>query len=191
MKINEIFCSIQGEGYHTGTPSVFIRTSGCNLQCSFCDTQHQSGQEMGIEEIADAAARFSPRHAVITGGEPALQPELGALVEALHQRGFYVQIETNGTCPLPQGIDWVTCSPKVLSRTVVLRPDELKVVYEKEGQDMEPYDRMFCAKVHSLQPCDTGDAQRNAALLSQTIAYILEHPKWHLSLQTHKLIGVR
>ena len=191
MKINEIFCSIQGEGHYTGTPSVFIRTSGCNLHCPFCDTQHQSGQEMSIEEIVRQATSYLPRHAVITGGEPSLCPDLGTLVEALHQQGFYVQIETNGTRQLPSGIDWVTCSPKVLAQTVVLRPNELKVVYEHEGQDMQTYEQMFEAEVYSLQPCDTGDRSRNADILNQTIAYVLQHPQWHLSLQTHKLIGVR
>ena len=189
MKINEIFCSIQGEGHFTGTASVFIRTSGCNLRCPFCDTRHEEGWEMSIEEIAIAAASYSPRHAVITGGEPSLQPELPQLVEALHEVGFFVQIETNGTHPLPSGIDWVTCSPKILTKTIVLTPHELKVVFE--GQDMQPFEQRFHPQVWSLQPCDTGDKTRNAELVSATVQYILQHPQWHLSLQTHKLIGVR
>ncbi len=189
MRINEIFCSIQGEGRFTGTPSVFIRTSGCNLRCSFCDTRHEEGSEMSVPEIVQSASSYAPRHAVITGGEPSLQQELPALVEALHDAGFYVQIETNGTRLLPSTVDWVTCSPKVLDKTVVLQPHELKVVFQ--GQDMQPYEQLFHPQVWSLQPCDTGDAERNATILTDAIHYILRHPQWHLSLQTHKLIGVR
>lgn len=188
MKINEIFCSIQGEGFHTGVPTVFIRTSGCNLRCHFCDTEYQSGKEMRISEIIAEAQGYAPRHAVITGGEPSLQADLPKLVEQLHQAGFYVQIETNGTRPLPPTIEWVTCSPKVIGQTVVRCPHELKVVYE--GQDMQVYND-FQAQVYSLQPCDTGDARRNAELLRKTVDYVLQHPKWRLSLQTHKLIGVK
>ena len=189
MKINEIFCSIQGEGHFTGTASVFIRTSGCNLRCDFCDTIHEEGWEMSIEEIVVAAASYKPRHAVITGGEPSLQRELPKLVEALHEAGFYVQIETNGTHLLPESIDWVTCSPKILEKTVILRPHELKVVYQ--GQDMQPYEQLFSPQVWSLQPCDTGNEERNRENLAATIAYVTDHPQWRLSLQTHKLIGVR
>ena len=144
---------------------------------------------MSIEEIVVAAASYKPRHAVITGGEPSLQHELPTLVEALHEVGFFVQIESNGTRPLPSSIDWVTCSPKVLDKTVVLQPHELKVVYQ--GQDMKPYERLFQPKVWSLQPCDTGDEQRNRIILEQTVDYVLLHPQWNLSLQTHKLIGVK
>ena len=189
MKINEIFCSIQGEGRYTGTPAVFIRTSGCNLHCVFCDTRHQEGWEMAVEEIVVAATSYKPRHAVITGGEPSLQHDLPQLVDALHEVGFYVQIETNGTHLLPHTIDWVTCSPKVLAETVVLEPHELKAVFQ--GQDMQPIEQMFHPQVWSLQPCDTGDAQRNATILQNAIQYTLSHPQWHLSLQTHKLIGVQ
>ena len=189
MRINEIFCSIQGEGYFTGTPSVFIRTSGCNLQCSFCDTSHASGEDMTIDEIVASAASYPPRHVVVTGGEPSLQSELPQLVDSLHKEGFFVQIETNGTRPLPVSIDWVTCSPKQLSKTLILHPHELKVVYQ--AQEMTPYEQLFDAQVYCLQPCDTGDTRLNDSLLRGVIDYVLSHPHWRLSLQTHKLIGVR
>lgn len=189
MNINEIFCSVQGEGYFTGMPSVFIRTSGCNLKCAFCDTHHEEGKEMTVEEILEEALTYQPRHAVLTGGEPALQKELPQLVDALHQRGFYVQIETNGTCPLPSTIDWITCSPKIIEKTVVTHPHELKVVYQ--GQDMRLYEERFQSRVWSLQPCDTGNPEKSAELLNLTIDYVLGHPQWRLSLQTHKFIGVR
>lgn len=189
MRINEIFCSVQGEGHFTGVPAVFIRTSGCNLACPFCDTQHEEGRDIAVDAIVTTALSFKPRHVVLTGGEPTLQPELPQLVDALHQAGFYVQIETNGTMPVPTGIDWITCSPKQLEQTVVRTPHELKVVYE--GQDMRPYETQFRPQIFSLQPCDTGNAERNGTILSEAFHYVLEHPQWHLSLQTHKLIGVR
>ncbi|MBQ9559688.1 MAG: radical SAM protein [Bacteroidaceae bacterium] len=190
MRINEIFCSVQGEGVFTGTPSVFIRTSGCNLRCPFCDTRHADGEEMSVEAVVARAASFRPRHAVLTGGEPSLQRELPQLVEGLHREGFFVQIETNGTRPLPPSINWVTCSPKSMDSTVVRRPHELKVVYQG-NEDLTPYEREFEAQVYCLQPCDTGNAERNATVLRAAVAYVLGHPRWRLSLQTHKLIGVR
>ena len=144
---------------------------------------------MSISEIASKASSFTPRHAIITGGEPAIQRELAQLVEALHAKGFFVQIETNGTRPLPDSIDWVTCSPKVLDKTVVLNPHELKVVYE--GQDLDTYEQMFHPQVWSLQPCDRGNATLNQRLLNQAIEVVLSKPQWRLSLQTHKLIGIK
>lgn len=144
---------------------------------------------MAVDDIIRQAVAFEPRHAVVTGGEPALQPQLPMLVDALHKAGFYVQIETNGTLPLPDTIDWITCSPKMINKTVILAPHELKVVYE--GQDMQSYERAFRPRVWSLQPCDTKDAERNRQLISAAVSYIMKHPQWRLSLQTHKLIGVR
>ena len=144
---------------------------------------------MTVEEILTEATAYKPRHAVITGGEPSLQQELPQLIDALHEAGFCVQIETNGTRPLPSTIDWVTCSPKVIEKTIIRQPHELKVVYT--GQDMSVYETDFHPQEWSLQPCDTGHAERNQQLLSATIAYITQHPQWRLSLQTHKLIGVR
>lgn len=190
MRINEIFYSLQGEGRFTGTPAVFIRFSGCNLSCSFCDTSHEPFTEMSEDGILDAAASFPARHAVITGGEPALQLT-ASLVDKLHAAGFFVQIETNGTHPVPQewGIDWVTCSPKV-SNIALSRIDELKVVYHGAVHDMSCYDDCK-AQVYSLQPCDTGSVERNRRILSDAIDFCLANPKWRLSLQTHKMINIR
>ena len=189
LRINEIFCSVQGEGYFTGVPSVFIRTSGCNLRCGFCDTEHEAGRDMTVEDIVAQALSYQPRHTVITGGEPALQKGLPQLVDALHEAGFFVQIETNGTRALPAAIDWVTCSPKVLDQTIVRTPQELKVVFQ--GQDMRPYETLFLPQVWSLQPCDTGNEEQNRQITEATVAYVMQHPQWRLSLQTHKLIGVK
>ena len=111
MRVNEIFYSLQGEGYYSGTPAVFVRLSGCNLRCPFCDTRHESGREMSEKEIVEAVGQYPARHVVVTGGEPALQLT-ESLVDALHAVGRYVAVETNGTHPLPDNVDWVTLSPK-------------------------------------------------------------------------------
>ena len=110
-KINEIFYSLQGEGFHTGTPAVFVRFSGCNLKCSFCDTQHEEGVWMSDEEILAEVGKYPAMTVILTGGEPSLWIDR-EFVDCLHRMGKYVCIETNGTHPLPDNIDWVTCSPK-------------------------------------------------------------------------------
>lgn len=179
-KVNEIFYSIQGEGYFTGTPAVFIRFSGCNIQCSFCDTIHQEGRLMSDEEILSEVGRFPARHIVITGGEPGLQVTV-ELVELLRQQGKFVQIETNGTVALPENIDWVTCSPKAGHEVRIARMDELKVVYL--GQDLSIYDH-WEAKVRCLQPCSGKNTE-------EVIEYIKEDPRWRLSLQTHVMLNIR
>ena len=198
MRVNETFVSLQGEGYFTGTPAFFLRLSGCNLQCPFCDTQHQTFVEMSEEEIVQEASRHKPRHIVITGGEPGLQLT-PSLVSKLHKAGFFIQVETNGTLPLPDGIDWVTASPKSSPISEDLKIDELKVLFTGEGTDPVKslplggdIEEALGAGVRLfLQPLDTGDEMRNRIILRDTIAYILEHPKWSLSLQTHKLLGIK
>ena len=195
MRVNETFLSLQGEGFFTGTPAFFLRLSGCNLKCPFCDTNHQTYKEMSEDEIVQEASREKPRHIVITGGEPALQLT-ESLVDKLHKAGFFVQVETNGTLPLPQSIDWVTCSPKSLHLSIQ-NIDELKVLYKGEGDNPEHFLNSLPKKVSGrgprlyLQPLDTGDEMRNRIILRDTIAYILQHPKWKLSLQTHKLLGIK
>ena len=179
-RVNEIFYSLQGEGYYTGTPAVFLRFSGCNRKCDFCDTDHFGGTEMSGTEIAEACAAFAGRHLVVTGGEPLMQLD-SALLRLLKAKGFYVQIETNGSLPVPPEVDWVTCSPKD-APWAIDRVDELKVVYQ--GQDVEETASLFSSKVRFLQPC----SGRN---IKETMDYILAHPHWRLSLQTHKLIDIR
>lgn len=179
-KINEIFYSLQGEGYHTGTPAVFVRFSGCNLKCSFCDTQHEEGEWMTDEVILSEISRYPASMVILTGGEPSLWVD-DVFVERLHQIGKYVCIETNGTRPVPSQIDWVTCSPKSAGKLHIQRMDEVKVVYE--GQDIAVYETL---PVHHffLQPCSGKNIQ-------QTVDCVKTHPKWRLSLQTHKLIDIR
>lgn len=127
-KINEIFYSLQGEGFHVGTPAVFVRFSGCNLKCEFCDTRHEEGVMMSDEEILEQVCQYPCKTVILTGGEPGLWVDED-LVAALHKAGKYVCIETNGTCVLPESIDWVTCSPKLGASLRVCRMDEVKVVF--------------------------------------------------------------
>ena len=179
-RVNEIFYSLQGEGYFTGTAAVFLRLSGCNLTCSFCDTDHQFFTEYTSDEIVETLRPFPSRHIVITGGEPALQID-DELVGELHSRGWFIQIETNGTRPLPEGIDWVTCSPKPSGKLAIKRADELKIVFL--GQDVETLADALPADNLYLQPCSDENTEA-------VVEYIKSHPWWRLSLQTHKLINI-
>ena len=191
MKVNEIFYSLQGEGRYTGTPAVFVRLSGCNLSCWFCDTDFRSGTEMTESEIVTEVLRYPTRYVVITGGEPTLQLT-SSLIDLLHAEGRYVMMETNGTHPLPDGceVDWITCSPKGAPLRIQ-QIDEVKVVFDdKSAQDIQQYESLP-AKEYRLQPCDVQDPDRNRQILQATIDYCLAHPQWKLSLQTHKIINVR
>lgn len=188
-KVNEIFYSLQGEGYWTGTPVVFVRLSGCNLLCPFCDTDHSGYVGMGAEEIIAEIRNVGSAcsRVCITGGEPGLQLD-SELVEALHEAGYLIHVETNGTRVLPDGVDWVTLSPKTDvpglkgNGTVVLeKADEVKVVFL--GADVEKW-ADFPARAHFLQPCSCQNTK-------ETVDYILCHPKWRLSLQTHKYLDIR
>lgn len=185
-RVNEIFYSLQGEGYHTGRAAVFIRLSGCNLRCPFCDTDFSAYQPMTAQDIVSEAERLwgesrEERFCVLTGGEPSLQVD-AELVLQLHAAGFYIAMETNGTHPVPPQIEWVTCSPKEGAEVVLDYASELKVVYT--GQEVEHYRDQVSADYYYLQPCSC----RNTA---EVVAYILRHPQWHLSLQTHKMIDIQ
>ena len=194
-KVNEIFQSLQGEGFHAGTPAVFVRFSGCNLRCSFCDTRHEPGSPMSLEEILREVMRYSGAPlCVLTGGEPSLFID-EAFVEALkHQTGKLIAIETNGTRPLPSNLDWVTLSPKTgfdggeAESCVLRRCDELKVVWL--GQDLAQYDGIEAT--HSfLQPCYCDDSVQRQANLHSAVEAVLAHPRWRLSLQIHRVLEIR
>lgn len=193
MRVNEVFCSLQGEGVFTGRAAVFVRLAGCNLRCPFCDTQHEDGREMSCEEVLEAVAAFPTRHVVFTGGEPALQLT-AEILDAFKARGYFVQVETNGTRRLPPaGIDWVTCSPKAdfCEAAEIRQPqiNEVKVVFDGTH---DPAKWLHVkAEAYCLQPCDTGDTAQNEAITAQCVDYILRHPEWRLSLQTHKILHVR
>ena len=206
--VHELFYTLQGEGANTGRPAVFCRFAGCNLWtgreedraaaiCRFCDTEFVGtggpggGRFASAEQLADAVASAWPREregrrfVVCTGGEPLLQLD-GALLDALHHRGFEVAVETNGTIAPVAGIDWLCVSPKAGSTLVAKRGDELKLVYPQDGALPERFEGLAFAHFY-LQPMDgpARDANTVAAL-----RYCLDHPRWRLSLQTHKLLGI-
>ena len=194
MRVNEIFYSIQGEGAHTGTPCVFIRLSGCNLKCPFCDTDFKDYKEMDEYEIVDAVCELSDKcnNVVITGGEPTIV-DTTSLIDLLQENGYYVAMESNGTRKPPFLLNWLTISPKEpfvgnTGKVVVDRCDELKLVFDGIN---EPQDYGIRATHYYLQPCDTGDAELNSKIVEQCVKYIKENPKWKISLQTQKILNVR
>ena len=194
-KINEIFHSLQGEGYHSGTPAVFVRFSGCNLRCAFCDTQHQNGTMMSLQAIVDEVNKFpSAPLLVLTGGEPSLFIDEPFVEELKQKTGKTIAIETNGTRPLPDNLDWVTLSPKTsfdggdLEPCVLRRCDELKVVWQ--WQDLSQYDRIE-AKHRFLQPCFSDDETQRQVNMKSCVEAVMRHPNWRLSLQIHRVLNIR
>lgn len=179
-KINEIFYSLQGEGFYTGTAAIFIRFSGCNLKCDFCDTLHESGEFLSDEEILQKISLFESKHIVLTGGEPSLWID-EEFVGKLKSIGYYVQIETNGTHPIPQNVDWITCSPKD-APLAINKANELKVVFTSQSF-VEKFTN-FNSQHRFLQPLSCGNT-------AEVVDYILKHPQWRMSLQTHKLINIQ
>ncbi len=194
MRVNEIFYSLQGEGHFTGTPAIFVRLSGCNLNCDFCDTDHASHSDMPEEEIVKRVSDFPAAHVVITGGEPTLQLT-ASLVERLHDAGKFVQIETNGTRRLDPAladkIDWITCSPKEGGKLNIQRIDELKAVFDYKRVNFISTIEDVDSHLYYLQPCDRKEKGYNETNTAECIKYILAHPKWRLSLQTHKILSIQ
>lgn len=194
MKVNEIFYSIQGEGFHTGTAAVFIRLSGCNLKCPFCDTDFSKYEEKTEQQIVDIilAIGGDSQLVVITGGEPTLQ-NCTMLIDMLHRHGKIVAMESNGTREVPYNIDWLTISPKQqfvgkAGFLEVRRCNELKVVYDGTN---DPELFSVNADHYYIQPCDKGFIKENQEIRNKCVEYIKEHPKWKLSLQTQKILKVR
>lgn len=207
-KIKEIYFTLQGEGAQTGRPAVFCRFSGCNLWsgreedrhkaiCQFCDTDFwgtdgENGGTYTATELASLAASLWPQvnegipYVVCTGGEPLLQLD-AELVSAFHDKGFEVAIETNGTLPVPDGVDWVCLSPKANTEIVVESGDELKIVFPQAGAEPEKYEHLNF-KHFFLQPMDSPQLEENTRAC---VAYCLSHPKWKLSLQTHKYLNIK
>lgn len=194
-KVNEIFYSLQGEGARAGQPSVFVRFSGCNLSCPFCDTLHEEGEWLDDDEILAAVERYPSRWVILTGGEPSLHID-AEFISMLKRAGKKTAIETNGTRPLPDSIDWVTLSPKDAftegGKVVIQHADEIKVV--ELGQELEPYFRLGCRSGETLmylQPCFVEDAQERENNLRRTVGRVLADPRWRLSLQQHRLLDIR
>jgi 7-carboxy-7-deazaguanine synthase (Cx14CxxC type) len=209
--VKELFLTLQGEGVNAGRRAVFLRFAGCNLwsgreadraqaDCTFCDTDFVGMDGEGGGRFADAAALAAhveamwttgleepgPKLVVVTGGEPMLQMD-DALIDALHAAGFAIAIETNGTLPVPRAIDWICVSPKAGTEIVQRSGDELKLVWPQPGVDpdsMEAWDFTH----HLVQPLDGPGAEGNR---QAAIRYVLQHPKWRLSVQTHKLVGLK
>ena len=194
-RINEIFYSLQGEGYYTGTPAVFIRFSGCNLHCTFCDTQHGTGTMMSLQEIVDEVNKYPIAPLVVlTGGEPSLFIDEAFVAELKQKTGKTIAIETNGTRLLPANLDWVTLSPKSAFEggdaepCVLKNCDELKVVYL--GQDLEQYDKIQ-TKNRFLQPCFCEDETQHQANMKACCDAAMQNPDWRLSLQIHRILNIR
>ena len=185
-RVNDIFYSLQGEGRNTGRAAIFIRFAGCNLKCPFCDTDFSQYEEMSDEDILNRIKSYSSHFVVLTGGEPSLQVDR-QLVDLLHKHGYELAMETNGTHPIVDGIDWITCSPK--GNTQIKRCNELKCIFEETT--LEPDDHGISAQYKYLQPCDVQNTERNAQIVKRCFDYILQHPEWRMSLQTHKLVGFK
>ena len=208
--VKEIYYTLQGEGANAGRPAVFCRFAGCNLWsgreqdradavCRFCDTEFLGtdgpggGRFASAEALAQAVAAAWPfadaspvrPFAVCTGGEPLLQLD-EPLLGALHERGFEIAVETNGTRPRPAGIDWLCVSPKADAPLALTSGDELKLVYPQEGGAPERYERL-AFRHFFLQPMD---GPERAANTERAAGYCLAHPRWRLSLQLHKILGI-
>ena len=207
--VKEIFYTLQGEGHHVGRPAVFCRFTGCNLWsgfeadradavCDFCDTDFVGTDGAGggrfatADALADAidahwrASSAGKKYVVCTGGEPLLQMT-DDLVHALHARGFEIAIETNGTRMPPAGIDWICVSPKANAELALTAGNELKLIYPQAGGDPERYQDLHFDHFF-LQPMDGPQRERNTQL---AVNYCLEHPRWRLSVQTQKVLGIK
>lgn len=204
--VKEIFYTLQGEGAHTGRPAVFLRFSGCNLWsgreedrykaiCQFCDTDFwgtdgQNGGKYTAVQLAEKVNELWPentgyKYIVCTGGEPLLQLDED-LTNVLHEKNFEIAIETNGTLPVPKGVDWVCMSPKANTEIVVTSGDEIKIVFPQKGIDPKDFES-YQFKHFFLQPMDSEEQEDNTL---KTIIYCKENPKWRISVQTHKILGI-
>ena len=192
--IVEIFHSVQGEGYHTGIPHVFVRFGNCNLRCEWCDTNFLEYEMRDLEDIVSEVSSYNCDRVIFTGGEPALQ-DLGSIGMELKKLGLHLSIETNGTIPVDPIVDWVCVSPKdQLYPDAVIRQrsgNELKVVYC--GQDLSMYDELRTGfEHHFLQPCymEAESVESNGSSFRMVESLVKRTPGWRLSLQTHKWMGV-
>ena len=192
--IVEIFHSVQGEGYHTGIPHVFVRFGNCNLRCEWCDTNFLEYEMRDLEDIVSEVSSYNCNRVIFTGGEPALQ-DLGSIGMELKKLGLHISIETNGTIPVDPIVDWICVSPKdQLYPDAVIRQrsgNELKVVYC--GQDLSMYDELRTGfEHHFLQPCymEAESVESNGSSFRMVESLVKRTPGWRLSLQTHKWMGV-
>ena len=205
--VKEIYYTLQGEGYHTGRPAVFIRFSGCNLWtghekdrsgaiCNWCDTDFVgtngiNGGKFSAEEITNIINSLwkgnvqTEPYVICTGGEPLLQMD-ESLIKAIHKAGFEIGLETNGTMIPPDGIDWICVSPKANADLVLKNGNELKVVYPQCGMNPRVHEKLKFDHFY-IQPMDGINQTEN---IKKSEKFVLDHPKWKLSLQTHKILGI-
>ena len=205
--VKEIYYTLQGEGYHTGRPAVFIRFSGCNLWtghekdrsgaiCNWCDTDFVgtngiNGGKFSAEEITNIVNSLwkgnvqTEPYVICTGGEPLLQMD-ESLIKAIHKAGFEIGLETNGTMIPPDGIDWICVSPKANADLVLKNGNELKIVYPQCGMNPRMHEKLKFDHFY-IQPMDGIDQKNN---IKRSEKFVLDHPKWKLSLQTHKILGI-
>lgn len=191
-KITEVFYSLQGEGFHAGTPAIFIRFSGCNLSCAFCDTDHSQYRELTAVQVKALVMACAPssfyslatKRVILTGGEPTLQVGDGdRLINSLRSSGFILGIESNGTKKIPSGIDWVSISPKNnMFPRALLRADEIKVVLAP-GIDPSRYETYRDSAHLFIQPCSQN--------FPPAVDYVLKNPLWRLSLQCHRVLNIK
>ena len=192
--IVEIFHSVQGEGFHSGVPHVFVRFGNCNLRCEWCDTDFLVYEERGLNSIVEEVLSYGCDRVIFTGGEPAMQ-DLATIGGKLKEHGINLSIETNGTIEVDPVIDWICVSPKdQVYPDVAIRQrsgDELKVVYC--GQSLEIYDELKEGfSHHFIQPCyiDSESVEQNGRSFQMVEKLVKDNPGWRLSLQTHKWMGV-
>ncbi|MEE6031427.1 7-carboxy-7-deazaguanine synthase QueE [Avibacterium paragallinarum] len=196
--IVEIFQSLQGEGANTGMPSIFIRFGKCNLACPWCDTPYNDFEPWSLQQILAKVRSFSAKNIIITGGEPTIQPQLGLLLDQLKAEGYFLAIETNGLKPVPAQIDYVATSPKreytqKYRQRCITQADEVRIVADADVQE-------FCALIESqiqaqhyyLSPCESNGEMNLLHTITQLglLNQRPNKPKWQLSIQTHKLIGI-
>jgi len=180
LKINEIFYSVQGEGFHTGMPCVFVRLSGCNKKCSWCDTKHNTGTNMTVKEIVKEIKKYKVKNIVITGGEPTIQ-DTEELAKELSNLDYFVAMETNGTGSVSD-VDWITISPKDKKVRKDIFYDECKVVWTGK-EDLKWFRKNIKADHYYLQPCSMKNVK-------ETVEKVKQNPTWDLSLQCQKLINI-
>lgn len=197
-RIVEIFETLQGEGYNTGMPSIFVRFGKCNLACSWCDTNYHQFKMMSLDEIMQQIHQFSARNIIITGGEPTIQPHLEYLLNTLKSEGYYIAIETNGLNAVPTQIDYIATSPKRLyadayQKKCLKKADEVRIVVDGDVLDFcEEIEQKIQAQRYYLSPCE----QNGVMNILETITLLgrlnarVGRPHWQLSIQTHKLAGI-
>lgn len=195
MKINEIFYSIQGEGANTGKPAVFVRFSGCNLACAFCDTDFHKSTTMTEEEIVTKVESYGCCFVVFTGGEPLLQLNR-KLCDLLHEKDYIIAVESNGSIETNLPIDWLTISPKHFftnAKTIIKRCSEVKMLgsINTTLEQLDALTGQIKAEKYYLQPIDTGNEKTNQENTNKVLSLIKERPEWRISVQLHKILKVQ